>query len=112
MLTIRKEQMAAFEEATRENFAERLVMHLRGRVSPTQPESWLRDQVRRGIREAPGYNLQTEQQVASFVETTCVVLGGFPESRLPIPALAILCAYGADPEIKLERYRQWAQQTR
>ena len=60
------------------------------------------------MRDAARFGLVSERNVADFVEINCTYLGGFSDVPVPKPALAILGAYGADPDIKIERYRQWA----
>lgn len=111
MLTIRREQMAVLEQVRRQDFENRLLSHLErelARLGAPMGTSRLRECVARGVVEAPNYGLASEEQVANFVEATCIHLGGFPKGALPKPALAILYSYGLSPNVKLDRYRQWA----
>ncbi len=64
--------------------------------------------IRKGIRHAAYYQLRTEFEVASFVETVCVVLDGCFE--LPIAARQVLYDHRQTSQAKLERFRRWAIQ--
>jgi hypothetical protein len=106
MLTIRDEQMQAFELDRIHEYQEKLLRHLR-EVAPecAEPEK----QIERGMAEGPEFGLSSEKDVARFVEITCVFLGGFPAGRLPKTALAILMTYGGETAVKLKRYEEWAR---
>jgi hypothetical protein len=106
MLRIRAEQMRAFELHRASLFREKLLRHLY-EVTPAceAPEA----QIERGMVMAGEFGLTSEKDVARFVEITCRYLGRFPETRLPVPALAVLMAHGAEPAAKLDRYSAWAE---
>ncbi len=106
MLTIRAKQMEALGRARTEDFLRRLQMHLRA-LLPTcaDPEG----EARRGLRMAATFGLETEAEVAAFVEITCRHFGTIPEGDLPRPALAVLMTYGLEPVRKLARYREWTE---
>ena len=112
MLTIRPDQIKVFEDALLDDFEERLLQHLQSRLPQAGNGAWLQDQITRGIREALDYNIRSERDIAAFVEATCVALGGFPEGPLPRQALAILRSYGADPGLKIDKYRNWALESK
>jgi hypothetical protein len=108
MLTIRNEQMRAFENSRRGDFIRRLHSHLSALLGTGRHSGWIQAQIERGMRDAAMFGLVSERNVADFVEINCTYMGGFSDAPVPKPALAILGAYGADPGVKIERYRQWA----
>ncbi len=79
--------------------------------APFDPD-FLRTQIAFGVRAAGQFGLVQEPHVASFIETTALLVpGGFSISLprpLPVPALSILLSHGLDPDLKLGRYRRWA----
>ena len=106
MLKIRADQMKAFEQDLIRRFKERL----RDRLAGAMPFGTDFDAlIERGLAEARSFGLASAAQVARFTEITALHLGGFPDGPLPIPALAILMAYGTEPDVKLDRYLAWAQ---
>ncbi|WP_296947353.1 hypothetical protein [uncultured Massilia sp.] len=105
MLTIRAEQMQAFDRASLDGFKRRL----RDSLAPLLPETDLHVLVERGVADAPAFGLASERDIARFVEITGTVLGAFPDGRLPVPALAILMSTGLAPSDKLDRYEAWAR---
>lgn len=112
MFTIRPDQIKIFEEVLREDFEERLIRHLQTCMPDVKSTAWLESQIGRGIREAANFDLQSERDIAAFIDVTCTVLGGFPEGALPRQALAILRSYGADAGSKIDRYKEWAVESK
>lgn len=111
MLTIRREQVRAFQEERSRSFERRLETYLHRVLSAdgvSVSSGRIREQIALGMAEAEGYWLVSEGDVASFLEITCRFQGGFPHAEFPKQALANLTAYGLDPAVKLERYRRWA----
>jgi hypothetical protein len=103
--TIRSEQLKALERERLQRFKDRL----RRRLETWAPGGQdFRAQIDRALAEGPSFGLISEKDIARFAEITCCHLGGFPEGRLPRPALAILMAHGVTSGAKLERYLAWA----
>jgi hypothetical protein len=113
MLTIRREQMKAFEISRRAGFAraigESIECSLRemGRGNECVE---LDAAIHHRMEEAQRFGLTRESEVARFVETTILHLGVSWKKDLPKPALAILLSYGLDPSVKLERFRTWVRE--
>jgi hypothetical protein len=115
MLTIRSEQLQAFEKERVAGFTERLVAALRETATRERllvGDDWLQSQIDKGLQQGRRFELRTERQLARFIEATCFDLGGFPEGDWPKPALAILMAYGADGDSKVDRYCHWTSRHR
>jgi hypothetical protein len=111
MLTIRPDQMAAFERASADGFEQRLFTHvhtlLREKgVAVLAPE--LRARISAAVTQAKEYYFKREIDIANFVEIVIVRLGGFDEKDCPKPLLCELYTYGADPESKLKKFGTWA----
>jgi len=112
MLTIRREQMRAFENSRRTAFARAIgesiecTLRKMGRGNECVE---LDATIHHEIEQAQRFGLTREREVARFVETTILHLGISGNKELPKPALAILLSYGLDPSIKLERFHTWAQ---
>jgi hypothetical protein len=76
MLTIRKDQMRAFDAYTRQNFEERLVRHLkailpqqvRTLAGTTPGDAKLRALIVQGIQKSAGYGITTERDTGRFIE--------------------------------------------
>jgi hypothetical protein len=105
MLEIRQAQLQAFREHAVKSFRRRLSKRLAEvtELSDTEIEA----NIEFGIRMASEYRLKREADIARFIETVCVYLGGFPATGLPRPALPLLYAYGVDPARKLDNFALW-----
>jgi hypothetical protein len=108
MLVIRDAQLQALARDRLANFKRRLRKHLQDAV-PSHPS--VEDLVERGVPVASRYGFSTERHTAQFLAISARRLTGFPDAGIPVPALAILMAHGADPEWKLRRYEEWANST-
>jgi hypothetical protein len=112
MLIIRDEQMRVFEAAQRAGFVQRMAARLAAACGGER--DWIERNIAQGIAAARHFGLEGEPEVAEFIEITCRHLpDGVPalpptRAHWPVPALAILCAYGMAPSVKIERYRHWA----
>ena len=109
MLVIRDEQLRALEKARLAGFQHRLRSHLRATV-PSHAS--VDEIVERGIPIASRFGFASERHAARFLEISARRLDGFPDAAIPVPALAILMAHGADPDWKLRRYEEWAASAR
>jgi hypothetical protein len=73
MLTIRKEQLAAFGPLGKKGFEERMVTHLK-KVFPEQSkalgESKLRETIQYGTQRAASYRIISERDVCKYVDLT------------------------------------------
>ncbi len=108
MLVIRDAQLQALAKDRLADFKRRLRRHLRAAV-PSQAS--VEDLVERGVSIASQYGFSTERHTAQFLAISARRLAGFPDAVIPVPALAILMAHGADPDWKLRRYEEWANST-
>lgn len=105
MLTIRREQMAAFEG----NLIERFMRHLCADLAdclPSSSESARRNYADAGIKAARALGLTRECDVAQFIFLMAAHGHEFVQP-LPEGASEVLCAYGVDPAIKLKRLEDW-----
>jgi hypothetical protein len=75
MLTIRKQQMAAFERAESKKFEDRMVIHLK-KFFPGQcaalGESKLPETIRYGIKRAAAYGVTAERDVNRYIDLMIV----------------------------------------
>lgn len=106
MLTIRAEQMKAFEAERLGEFRQKLLARIAD-VAPQCPDP--ERQIERTLQAGPEFGLFSERDLATFAEIICRFMGGFPDGRLPKGALAILMTYGQDPRVKLKRFHAWAE---
>jgi hypothetical protein len=84
MLTIRKEQMAAFARAETKKFEDRMVIHL-NKFFPRQckalGEAELRETIRYGIKRAAAYRITTERDVYKYIDLMIVFGRDFDTDR-------------------------------
>jgi len=75
MLTIRKEQMAAFARAETKKFEDRMLIHL-NKFFPRQcaglGEPKLRETIRYGIKRAAAYGVTAERDVNKYIDLMIV----------------------------------------
>ena len=87
MLTIRKQQMAAFERAEVKKFVDRMVIHLNKFFSgkcAALGEPKLRETIRYGIKRAATHGITTERDVYKYVDLMIVFGADFDtDQRLP-----------------------------
>jgi len=87
MLTIRKQQMAAFERAEIKKFEDRMVIHLK-KFFPRQCAALgdfkLRETIRYGIKRAAAYGITAEREVYKYTDLMIVLGRDFDtDQRLP-----------------------------
>lgn len=106
MFTIRRQQMTVLEEMVLDNFVARLGTQLAGTKDGPGGAALLQD-VRAGVSLARSFHLETERDVAALI-TTLKTRFGSCAPDLPRPALSILTTWGVEPEVKLQRFTEWA----
>jgi len=103
---MRKEQMEAFAEASRRDFENRMVIHLRnvlpGECEPLG-EKELRETIRYGLRRTGTYRISQESDVCLYLHLMLVLGRDFDnDERLPWAGL-ILNQLEQDPSDRIER---------
>lgn len=107
MLIIRPQQMEVLEQHQLRCFKSRLQSHLQ-QLAGCMPARHLQLLIDRSVADAARFSLVREADVARFAEI--VALHGGPAEHpqeLPRGALAILMAYGATADAKLQRLQAW-----
>jgi hypothetical protein len=107
MLTIRKEQMAAFGPIGLKAFEERVVMHLK-KIFPGQSESLgepkLRETIQYGTQRAAAYRITSERDVCKYIDL--MILYGPDFDKDPnLPWVQSILQNGAirNPATKIDR---------
>jgi len=106
LFRIRKEQMEAFAEASRRDFENRMVVHLRemfpGECAPLG-EKRLRETIRYGLRRAGTYRITQESDVCQYLHLMLVLGKDFDtDEALPWAGL-ILNQLEQNPSDRIER---------
>ena len=104
MLIIRDRQMTALRTARLAALVEKLERVLSSLDTPDSGQQF-RGRIERGLELALTYELERESDIARFL--TLALRRGFPDQALPAEALTILCSYGLDPMVKLDRFEKW-----
>lgn len=93
-MIIRKDQIDAFKEQMAQGFEERLIAHVReafGARAGTLDDAGLGEEVRYGIGRARDHGMETEREVARFVDLMWLLRRDFdtsPETAWTRPILA------------------------
>ena len=110
MLTIRKEQMKAFERSRMGDFEHRLIGHL-GRLLEDAKvpagEGELASQVHVGIERGLRY-FRKENDLARYCEIVLLKLGGWTDQDHPQPAVQMLQSKAVAPDVRLRNFERWA----
>ena len=105
MLIVRKEQIEAFESATRERFVREMVEHVRG-VFPEEASGMddgeLGEAVERGIDKAAAYDITGEREVAMFIDLEIGMNTGDEYSHLRDWIQETLVNEGLDQSAKMD----------
>ncbi|MBM4042701.1 MAG: hypothetical protein FJ290_29795 [Planctomycetes bacterium] len=106
MLRIRGEQMAAFEEAMRRRFEERLVARVRKnfpRFAEIVGDRAIRAAVHEGCSKAEKHELRSEREMCLFVDVALMLGSGFAtDPQLPWAAAALADEKLASPLARVE----------
>ncbi|HWC96384.1 MAG TPA: hypothetical protein VG456_06540 [Candidatus Sulfopaludibacter sp.] len=110
MLTIRAEQMKAFQQARRQEFYRKLELHLAA-IPDIQALGWneerIRSEVEKAVAQAAEFQLKRESEVARLAEIFCTRLDGFSGKPVDPEGLNILYAYGVAPKEKFRRFEEY-----
>lgn len=106
MITINAEQMAAFEHDAQSRYAEdlcaRLLALYPGEAGALGPVA-LRQLVDDGIARARGYNLDSERDIALFVDLSLFLGSGFDQDpELPWAAEILTDDYITESELRID----------
>ena len=107
MLTIRKEQLAAFRPLGEKTFEDRVIAHLK-KVFPEQSESLgepkLRESIQYGKQRAASYKIISERDVCKYIDLMIVYGRDFDKDPNHPWAQSILQNQAIkDPSIKINR---------
>ncbi|HYO54531.1 DUF4123 domain-containing protein [Archangium sp.] len=106
LFRIRKEQMEAFAEASRKDFENRMVVHLR-EVFPDECEplgdKGLRETIRYGLQRASSYRITQESDVCQYLHLMLVFGRDFDKDEALLWAGLILNQLEQDPSERIER---------
>lgn len=106
MLTIRAEQMRAFQETSLRAYQQRLETHLNEVLGIPVPR--LQSELPPMIKSGSVYGMRRECDIARYCEL--IYRYAYKESaeNLSKAARSILLAYGVESAEKLNRFEQWA----
>ena len=104
MLTIRPEQIGVFAKSVEENLECRLVIHVSRvlpRVYAQMGEQAVRENVRRGMRRAATYGIESEYEVCRFVDLLFLLAADFDTDEQLAWASAILRNEALSEKVKM-----------
>lgn len=110
MLTIRREQMKAFEQSLRAGIERRVTAHLRERnraVGWFATDAELTSQAERGVESGLRF-FEADQDLQRYCEIVFTDLGGWNGADHPATALAILSSQGLTAARRIENFERWA----
>ena len=114
MLTIREEQMAAFEELRMADFLRELrefLGEILARKGVAVTPELLTGEVDALMQKARRFHLKREKDIARVGELLCLNWGGISGAALTRKMLGVLYTYGMDPEEKLRRFEETIPRT-
>ena len=107
--TISDAHMKAFSEQQRLRFEDDMVAHLKGAYpdkAAKMGEAWLRELVQEGIKNAKGYNIILERDVARYIKFMVEISPDFDESEETPWAKEILTRRMMTAQAKLDRIEE------
>ena len=111
MWTIRREQMRVFERNSDRRFRQRVKSYLRERLNErgfTFTDEAIEEHVDLGFARAASLGIQSEADVARFLELAATLMGGFGAGPFPSEANRILETRSVPAAERLERFACWA----
>ena len=114
MLTLRKEQVAAFESVGKKAFEDRMLAHLH-RVFPDQSKSLveakLRELIQYGTKRAATYGIISERDVGRYIDLMILYSRDFDKDpALPWAQSVLQNQAIRDPSSRIERLYKVAEQ--
>lgn len=114
-MIIRKDQTDGFRQQMAKSFEDRMVAHLRAAFpQETQhlDEAALRADIRNGVTRAAQYNIETERDVARFIDLMFLVRRDFDQSPETPWARPILTDKASSAENRVRRLQEKARRYR